>query len=178
MFKSIRTLFIIPFLILIVTLAAVIIGVSYYNGQRAVNKIGCQLHQEISARIEQRIHNFLEAPHFINQLNTELDTEDFELMARQFQHQVNVSRVPYLFYGNEQGHFIGVQRRPNKTVLKIREAKTAPLRHIYEIDPKGQVIQEDKEQISHYDPRLRPWYKKAKQVAHANWSDLYELHTL
>ena len=173
MFKSIRTLFIIPFLILIVTLAAVIIGVSYYNGQRAVNKIGCQLHQEISARIEQRIHNFLEAPHFINQLNTKLDTEDFELMARQFQHQVNVSKVPYLFYGNEQGHFIGVQRRPNKTVLKIRDTKTAPLRHIYEINHKGQIIQEVKNKTSRYDPRMRPWYQKAKQVAHATWSDIY-----
>jgi diguanylate cyclase (GGDEF)-like protein len=171
--KSIRTLFIIPLLILIVTLAAVIIGVSYYNGQRAVNNIGTQLHQEISARIEQHIYHFLKAPHFINQLNTKLDIEDFEHLARQFLHQVTISKVPYVFYGNEQGHFIGVQRRPNQTVLKIRDAKTAPLRYIYEINDRGQIIQQDEEQTSEYDPRIRPWYQKAKQVADATWSDIY-----
>ncbi len=173
MIKSIRTLFIIPLLILIVTLAAVIIGVSYYNGQRAVNNIGTQLHKEISARIEQHIYHFLEAPHFLNQLNTKLDTQDFEHLARQFQHQVNISKVPYVFYANEQGHFIGVQRRPNKTVLKIRDAKTAPLRHIYEINEIGQIIQQENGKATQYDPRLRPWYQKAKQVGHATWSDIY-----
>jgi len=173
MIKSIRTLFIIPLVVLIVILAAVIIGISYYNGQRAVNNIGTQFHQEISVRIQQHIHHFLQAPHFINQLNAKLDTHDFEHLAQQFQHQINVSEVPYIFYGDEQGHFIGVQRMADKTVLKIRDAKTTPLRRIYVINAMGQVIQEIKDKASQYDPRSRPWYQQAKQVGKATWSHIY-----
>lgn len=173
MTKSIRTLFTVPLVILIVALALVIIGVSYYNGQRAVSEIGAQLHQEISARISQHIHDFLEVPHLINALNTTLDTSDFEYLAQQFQHQVNISEVPYVFYGDEDGNFVGVQRMPEKTVLKIRDAKSAPLRNIYQIDKSGQRIQYMRDKTSRYDPRLRPWYQKAKKTGYATWSDIY-----
>jgi len=173
MTKSIRTLFTIPLVILIIALALVIISVSYYNGQHAVNEIGTQLHQEISARIKQHIHFFLQAPHFVNALNTKLDTSNFEQLAKQFQHQVKVSEVPYVFYGNQQGHFIGVQRMPDKTVLKIRNEKSAPQRHIYQIDDKGRRVLELRNNTKNYDPRSRPWYQKAKKLGKATWSDIY-----
>ncbi len=171
MTKSIRTLFTVPLVTLIVALATVIIGVSYYNGQRAVGEIGAHLHHEISARIRQHIHHFLQTPDLVNALNTNLDTSDFDYLAQQFQHQVNVSDMPYIFYGNEQGHFIGVQRIAAKTVLKIRDAESAPLRSIYEIDKKGQRISYTR--AKKYDPRNRPWYLKAKKAGDATWSDLY-----
>lgn len=173
MTKSIRTLFTIPLVILIIALALVIISVSYYNGQHAVNEIGTQLHQEISARIKHHIHFFLQAPHFVNALNTKLDTSNFEQLAKQFQHQVKVSEVPYVFYGDQQGHFIGVQRMPDKTVLKIRNEKSAPLRHIYQINDKGERVLELRNNTQNYDPRNRPWYQKAKKLGKATWSDIY-----
>lgn len=171
MTKSIRTLFTVPLVTLIVVLASVIIGVSYYNGQRAVVDISTHLHHEISARIRQHIHHFLQEPYLINELNKRLDTLNFEYVAQQFQHQVNVSNMQYVFYGDEQGHFIGVQRMGAKMVLKIRDAESAPQRHIYEINHKGQRIR----QLSakEYDPRKRPWYIKAKKTGSATWSDLY-----
>jgi signal transduction histidine kinase len=171
MTKSIRTLFTVPLVTLIVVLATVIIGVSYYNGQRAVGDIGTHLHHEISARIRQHIHHFLQAPDLVNALNANLDTSDFDFLAQQFQHQVNVSDMPYVFYGNEQGNFIGVQRVKGKTELKIRDAESAPLRHIYEIDKKGQRISHQRPK--EYDPRDRPWYRDAKKVGKTTWTDLY-----
>jgi two-component system, sensor histidine kinase ChiS len=173
MTKSIRTLFTVPLVILIVTLALVIIGVSYYNGHRAVGEIGLQLHQEISARIRQQVRTFLQAPHFVNALNTKLDVSNFENLAKQFQHQVNTSDVPYVFYGDEQGNFIGVQRMEDKTVLKIRDQKSASLRHIYEIDESGRRILQLRNKTQKYDPRRRPWYQKAKKVRKATWSEIY-----
>jgi two-component system, sensor histidine kinase ChiS len=173
MTRSIRTLFTIPLVVLIVLLAMVIIGVSYYNGQRAVAEISTQLHQEISARIRQHIQHFLQAPQLVNALNTQLDVSDFEYLAAQFQHELTVSEVPYIFYGNEQGHFIGVQRMGDKTVLKILDKKSAPLRHIYEIDEFGDRIQHLESKTKRYDPRLRPWYKNAKKAGQATWSDIY-----
>ncbi|MEK8019344.1 MAG: sensor histidine kinase [Candidatus Parabeggiatoa sp.] len=173
MARSIRTLFTIPLVVLILLLAMVIIEVSYYNGQRAVGEISTQLHQEISARIRQHIQHFLQAPQLVNALNTKLDTSNFEYLADQFQHQLTVSEVPYIFYGNEQGHFIGVQQIADKTVLKILEAESAPLRHIYEIDESGERIQHLERKTKRYDPRNRPWYQKAKKRGQATWSDIY-----
>ncbi len=171
--KSIRTLFTVPLVILIVTLALVIIGVSYYNGHRAVGEVGLQLHQEISARIRQQVRTFLQAPHFVNALNTKLDVSNLDNLAKQFQHQVNISDVPYVFYGDEQGNFIGVQQMEDKTVLKIRDHKSAPLRHIYEIDPSGRRIRQLRNKTQEYEPRGRPWYREAKKAGEATWSDIY-----
>jgi len=173
MTRSIRTLFTIPLVVLIVLLAMVIIGVSYYNGQRAVSEISTQLHQEISARIRQHIEHFLQAPQLVNALNTQLDTSNFEYLAKQFQHQLTVSDVPYIFYGNEQGHFVGVQRMQDKTVLKIRDAESEELRHIYEIDEFGDRIKHLERKTKRYDPRHRPWYKKAKKMEEPTWSNIY-----
>jgi len=156
-----------------VLLAMVIIGVSYYNGQRAVGEISTQLHQEISARIRQHIEHFLQAPQLVNALNTQLDTSNFEYLAEQFQHQLTVSDVPYIFYGNEQGHFVGVQLMQDKTVLKILDAESEELRHIYEIDESGERIKHLERKTKRYDPRHRPWYQQAKKTGEATWSDIY-----
>jgi signal transduction histidine kinase len=168
MFKSIKTLFVMPITVLIIILALVVIGLSHHNSQHAVNSVSTQLHNEISQHINQHLHNFLETPHLLNALNSSLNTNTDNLI-KHFHNQVEKSSVPYLFYGNVKGEFIGVQKMKDNTVLKIRNVDSP--REIYELNPNGKRGIKLKQEI--YDPRIRPWYKKASKERKATWSNIY-----
>ena len=67
---------------------------------------------------------------------------------------------------------MGVWRQSDElTTLQIRNASTAPLREVYELDSQGNPIRRliSKE----YDPRSRPWYQAATEAGQPTWSPIY-----
>ena len=67
--RSLRTVFTVPLVTLIVATVALTGYLSFRNGQDAVNDLVGQLHRTMIARIEQRLDGYLDTPHLINQLN-------------------------------------------------------------------------------------------------------------
>ena len=174
-----KTVLIVPFVLQIFAIVGLTGYLSFRNGQRAVNELATKLQKEVSDRIEQHIQHYLHTPHLFHQINAAairneiLDIEDFDLLRGYFWSQIQLEEaVTYIFFGNEDGNFIGVQELPDgQTVLKSRSLSTAPERKIYQLDDQGN--QGKFLEGKNYDPRTRPWYKAAKEKASPTWSPIF-----
>ncbi|MEO0828450.1 MAG: ATP-binding protein [Cyanobacteria bacterium J06642_9] len=156
---------------------------SFRSGQKAVDELVDKLAAETADHTETYIRNFAETSYQFLQINVawiqtgQIDLTDQSAMTRHFWRQVNISEaVPYLYFANPKGDFVGVWRRSDElTTLQIRNPSTAPLREIYELDHQGNPI---KRLISQeYDPRSRPWYRAATQAREPTWSPIYVFAT-
>ncbi len=68
---SLKTVLIVPFVILIIAAVTLVGWVSFYNGQKAVDDLATQLGSEITARIHQHLKTLTAMPLMINQTNAE-----------------------------------------------------------------------------------------------------------
>ncbi|MGK7900783.1 MAG: adenylate/guanylate cyclase domain-containing protein [Hormoscilla sp.] len=174
-----RLILVVPFVVQIVGAVGLTGWLSWRNGQAAVNELVRQLMAEVAADVEQHVQTFADTPHLFLQINRvaietgHLDLEDFPALERYFWHQIQLSEaVPYIYFGNERGEFIGVRQEPDgTTTLRIKDKSTAPNRNIYQLDRLGNRI--DLINSFEYDPRPRPWYEAAVAAGKATWSPIY-----
>ncbi len=176
---SLRVLLIGTVTLQVVAAVGVTGWLSFRNGQQAVNELASQVSAEITARIDQHVQDYLENPQRLHQLNAvaaqieELDITDLSALEQHFWSQMQVSRdVSSLYFGNEQGQFVGVQRRQDhEMVLWYMDAEQAPSRDTYALDENGDraelLLTQD------YVPQERPWYVAAVTEQQATWSPIY-----
>jgi hypothetical protein len=86
---------------------------AFRNGQAAVNGLAHQLHQEVTARINQHLDGYLEIPHLINRLNLDsirlgqLDVRDLDGLERHFLTQIqHFDAVSSIDYADEQMEYV------------------------------------------------------------------------
>ncbi len=152
---------------------------SYRNGQRTIEDLASQLGREVVARVAKQVQDFTDTPHQFLQINQAavdtglLDLADFTSMSQFLWRQTLITpAVPYVYYGNQSGDFVGVWQQPDGiTTLRVRDATSAPLRTITKLDEEGKPVEQL--QVSAYDPRDRPWYHGAMQARAATWSPIY-----
>jgi class 3 adenylate cyclase/HAMP domain-containing protein len=169
---------VVPFVLQIFAVVGLVGYLSFRNGQKAVNDLATELSRRITDRIDQHLQNYLSTPHLLQKVtasairNGNLNSENFTRLERQFWSDIQLSdAVDYVFFGNEEGHFIGVQRyQDGRIVVKFRDWSTAPKRAIYELDEKGDRTKFIKSQD--YDPRNRYWYKETLKTKAQTWSSI------
>ena len=174
-----RLLLVLPFVLQIFAAVGLTGWLSFRNGQKAVNDLANQLMGEVAIRIEDRVGTFADTPHLFLQINDaairtgSLDLTDFSVLAEYFWLQTQLSEaVPYIYFGNQEGEFIGVRQEVDgTTTLRIRDNTTGPFREIYQLDRQGK--KGDLISVKAYDPRPRPWYRDAVQAGKASWSSIY-----
>jgi len=66
---SLGTVLIVPFVVQIFAAVGIVGYLSFKNGQKAVNNLAYQLMEEVSDRLENHVHEYLETPQLINQIN-------------------------------------------------------------------------------------------------------------
>ena len=80
--------------------------------------------------------------------------------------------VPYLYFGAQDGTFLGVEREGDSTVVRtIRPGE--PGRRHYRIAAPGDRSQLIKTEERLYDPRQRPWYGLASRTGQRVFTDVY-----
>ena len=95
---------------------------SVRNGQEAVNNVATQLRSEVSERINQKLNEYLEAPHLVNQINLEavrlgyLNVKDLASLERYLVQQVQTishRRLNYVWESKISGIYwhIKTQKR-------------------------------------------------------------------
>ncbi|NES80050.1 MAG: PAS domain S-box protein [Moorea sp. SIO2B7] len=176
---SLLTILLVPFAMQIFAVVGLTGYLSFRNGQKAVNELVTQLSNSVTARIDQRLQNYLNTPHLIQQVqadavrNGTLNITDFSKLEHQFWNQIELSdAVDYIYYGNKEGNFLGVQKyQDGRTVVKIRDLSTAPKREIYLLNSNGDRLKLIKSK--NYDPRVRPWYKATIKKGLSTWSPIY-----
>ena len=174
-----RTTIVVPFVLQIVITVGMVTYLSFRNGQRSISVLADNLNGEISNRIEQQVISYLSRSQDTLWLthtqitSGNLDVTDFDKLQRYFWQVVHQGDFEgYLSYGNEKGEFVGVEYQENHAVeLKIRTAKTAPIRETYLLDDSGTKAKFL--QSADYDPRTRPWYKAAATARKPTWSEIY-----
>lgn len=172
-----RWVLVVPFVLQISVAVGLTGYLSLKNGEQAVNDLAARLSREITARIAENIRTFAEVPHLFLQMNASairtgnLNIEDFPSLERYIWHQIRLTNlIRTLYYGNQEGDFIRGQTG-GTDLLQIRDQSTASRRNIYRLDQQGNRLAITK--TDDFDPRIRPWYKAAKQVGKPTWSPIY-----
>ncbi len=171
----------IPGLLAILIVAAVSLTgwLAFRSGQQSVDVLANELGGEATTRIEEHVQAFLEIPYLFHNINLgaesagSLNLTDYGQLRQYFWRLARLSEsAPYVYYGAENGDFIGVDMNPGgEPAFKTRNAETAPNRVTYSLDQEGNPVEAIKQ--AEYDPRTRPWYKAAKDAGQPIWSEIY-----
>jgi signal transduction histidine kinase/CheY-like chemotaxis protein len=177
-----RTVLIVPFVLQIVGAVGLVGYLSFKNGQQAVNDLANQLMGETSDRIGQKLNNYLAVPRTIDRINAnaialnQLNLQDPNSLTRNFWQQrflfdeVNISAI---YFGSAERDFTGLGLQSDNTWQISRVGQVTNYKfHSYATDNQGnptKLLNLGK----HYDPRIRPWYKKAVKAGKSVWSDIY-----
>lgn len=173
------TVLILSFVLQVSALVGVTAWLSLRNGQRAVRDLGEQLGQEVSARIEEHMAAYLSQTQWIQDNSVsaisggDLDLDNLDALERHFWHQLNAAQgITSIYFGGEDGEFIGVQRRDDGTnVSWYMASANVPERTTYLLNNEGK--RQSPIATQDYDPRFRPWYQTATQAAERAWSPIY-----
>ena len=187
MFSSLRAALIVPFVAVVVLVAAAITLLSYQTGLKAVDELSEQLLLDVSNRVTQATTRHLGASSMVlsaiapdsgsapgNALalidlapDTLADFERRLWIASGLYAEGN----GYVYYGSNAGEFVGVNRGGGQQAeVRLRELG-ADKRSIYATrgpSDRGRVLRTDD-----YDPRTRPWFIEASKRAALTWSSVY-----
>jgi signal transduction histidine kinase/CheY-like chemotaxis protein/HAMP domain-containing protein len=179
---QLRHILVVPF-ILQISLAVGLTGwLSIHNGQRAVNEVAIQLRNEITARIQQYLHIYVETPHKINQLNAsaiqlgEINIQKLSTLEQHLWYQLKTfDTVTAVYLGSEYGEHVAVERADDgQFQVKLSGKSTGNEIRIYAADQPGHYTQLLRSKPN-YDPRTRPWYQSAVKSKTASWGGIYKL---
>ncbi|MBE9210336.1 response regulator [Nostoc sp. LEGE 06077] len=140
-----RAILIIPFVLQIFAVVGFVGYLSFKNGQQAVNELASKLEQEVANRTEKETLAFLNTPHIVNQVllssiySGNLNIDDPPALEKFFLKQIKTHGIiPYLYYANERGEFIGVQKLDDgQFILKVKDQSTGKNRNVYLLDEQG-----------------------------------------
>jgi len=162
-----RTALIVPFVLQILAVVGLVGYLSFKNGQKAVNDLATQLQEETSARIQEKLDNYLASPHLINQLNAkaialqQVDRENVLALQEHFWHQIqSFDTVSTIGFTNVSGVTIAVRRvAKDKFHILVADSSTNGELHEYATDYLGRRAYLYSV-LKNYDPRRRPWYRQ------------------
>ena len=182
-----RTLLIVPFVLLVMVPAVVIATLSLYTGLNAVDVLSRQLIENISARVEQAVVHQLEeaavtlvatfpnvddyhtVPNELFRSTERLERKLFELTAA-------ARTTTYLFFGREDGAYVGVRRTgsapSSAATVRLQQAGGDALKSYLARTP-GDRTQPLEAENKIFDARTRPWYQLAKTARHLTWTPIY-----
>ena len=176
-----RTSLIVPFIVIVVTAVALTGYLAFRSGRAAVTDLAGQLHQEITARVQQHLETYLATPYLINQLNLNdielglLDIEDIGSLERPFFSELlHFENVASIYYADEDASFLAPGRNTMERALVsgVSGASTGYALEMYELDARGTRL-ERFARYPDYDPRSRPWYQATVQRNGPTWTPIY-----
>ncbi|MGC9502406.1 ATP-binding protein [Baaleninema sp.] len=177
-----RTVLVVPFALQIFAAVGLTGYLSFRNGQQAIDDISTQLRDELTDRIEERLDRYLEAPHLINQLNAQafelgqLDLQNLSELDRYLARRIRLfENVTYVYFGNPQGEFSGVERVPDGSIRIGVSGRNGPEDdnfYTYASDEEGNRGKQ-LSAVPGYDLLTRPWYVTAANAETAVWGDIY-----
>ncbi len=177
---SLQTVLVVPFLVQIVSTVGVVGWLSFQNGQRAVNDVATQLRGEITARIKDRIENYMSIPHIVNHLNVQaiklgqLNLQDKQKLEQHFIEQIQYfDSISIIYLGKENGEHSGAIHTKNRTLISASDSSTAYKLSRFTTDAQGNRVKLVESSAIVYDPRSRLWYIAAAAEKKPIWSQIY-----
>ena len=179
---SLRQVLTIPYVLLTLAVAGIIGGFSYSAGNQAVSTVSEELLRDMVSRISQAVDRHLVGSRVVldavfpdgMKAPTSLDAEKENLRDRMWvAASLNPDPNNYVYYGNRDGRFAGVVRNPDGSgEWRSGQGSTTP-RSMFRFAGLGAPLESPTLEMRRYDPRERPWYKKALEVKAPAWSPVY-----
>lgn len=177
---SLQTVLIIPFILQILAVVSLTGYLSFKNGQKAVNNIATRLLSEISQRVQQNLHTFLETTQQINHNNAnsiklaQLNIQDYSILENYFFEQLKLfNQVSLIGFANKNKEFISAEIFPDGS-LTIRASSKSTKYNLrtYTTNKEG-TRTGIKDFGKPYDTQRRDWYNKAIVEERPIWSEIY-----
>ncbi len=177
---SLRTILVVPSVLLILMAVGLTGSLALRNGQNAVNEVTTQLREEITARIQQHLLTYLETPHLVNRVNHDainlgfFNLHNANLLEQHFWHQLQTFQViSGIYLGTTEGGIIAVARYDkDKITIQLTKGLTKGDYYTYSTDSQGNRTTL-LEIAPNYDATKRPWYQAATQAGKRVWSEIY-----
>ncbi|CAN1213434.1 histidine kinase [Tumidithrix helvetica PCC 7403] len=179
-----RAVLIVPFVLQIFAAVGLTGYLSLRNGQKAVNDLVDLLQKETTFRVNERVRDYLDVPHLVNQINEDaaqtgvLDFNDLESNRNYFWRQVlRFKSIGHVGMANEKGQYLRVGWVNRWIGSEEPQLAVKPTLGIgdflyYKLDKNGNPTTVVKT-VPNYDVRNRPFYKAALKNNRAAWSDVY-----
>ena len=182
-FLSLRQMLTMPYIVLVLLLAAVIGGLSYSAGRVAVDTLSNQLLSEMVFRIAQAAerHVFgasavLETAFPSGVAAPDTIEDDIANLRTRFWLATSVHRDPnnYAYYGDRNGQFFGLWRHSDtEAELRLRTSGEGP-RTIYRFTGIDGKLRDAVRETRIFEPRERPWFKSGQSAPLSNtWTSVY-----
>lgn len=182
-FLSLRQMLTMPYVVLVLLLAAAIGGLSYSAGRVAVDTLSKQLLSEMVYRIAQAAERHVFGASAV--LETAFPSgvaapasieDDLANLRTRFWLATSVHRDPnnYAYYGDRNGHFFGLWRHSaSDAELRLRRSGEGP-RTIYRFSGIDGKLHDPVRETRVFEPRQRPWFTSGKSAASSNtWTSVY-----
>ena len=190
---SLHRTFLLPFLILMLSLAVMISWVLYRSGEQVTDAVTQKILESMSFRIQVQIEQHLSSAHVIlNAIAPEnVETPDGQFRIpltmpgdlRQIEERLwtatglfpEINNLAY--FAAEDGSFVSVKRLLADARVEVRYRQRGEKQsNVYSMaGPHQQMALLYSDQ---FDPKQRPWYKNAVQQARPCWSQVYIDFTL
>ena len=178
---SLKTVIVVPFVVLMVLAVGMTGTLSILDGRAAVAEVVSSLLAEVTARIEDNLRHFLEAPYRVDETNRMaihtglLSTSDLTPWRAYLWRQAQLAmRVNNIALGNEEGAYVGVDTPASgRRVIQISDASTGFDLITYHTDDDGHIT-DPLSVAPDYDPRKRPWYRAPVAAGGPVWSAIYK----
>jgi PAS domain S-box-containing protein len=179
-----KLIFIIPFVIQVVTIVGVVGYFSFKTGEKAVNDLANQLTSEITERIEENLNNYLSTPENINRSNAAalklgiLNSKDLATIQKYFWNQMQIfDKASSVAIATENKDFLLIERVDQQLILRIFSKTTNKLQKRYLLDSQGKqtTLMGSHFYDLHNDPPGNPWYKRVKKANKSVWFNVVSL---
>jgi diguanylate cyclase (GGDEF)-like protein len=179
---SLRQMLTMPYVVLVLLLAAAIGGLSYSAGRVAVDTLSNQLLSEMVYRIAQAAERHVFGASAV--LETAFPTgvaapaninDDLDNLRTRFWLATSVHRDAnnYAYYGDRSGHFFGLWRHSESDAeLRLRNTGDGP-RTIYRFSGIAGELSDPVRETRIFEPRERPWFKSGESSTMHTWTSVY-----
>ena len=171
---------VVPFLVQLCLAVGVTGGLSWRNGQRAVNQLVLQLQSELGDRVKLKIVNYLEQPVRATQLNAEaaysgqLSLDRLEnaesLLFDRLQQFDSISGV---LLANTEGDARAVNRRDGLNLISRDQQQDSRRITEYRLNEAGER-QALRQTFAAPDVRQSSWYRSAIEAGDLVWSPVFQ----
>jgi diguanylate cyclase (GGDEF)-like protein len=179
---SFRQSLTLPYIVLVLGVAALIGWLSYRAGTQAVDTVADHLLRETVSRISQAVDRHimgsgavLEAAFPEGMVAPEKIEDHFTELRTRFWIATSLHLDPnnYVYYGTRQGEFFGLWRHSQQRAeLRIKRDSKTP-RAIYQFSGLNGALSEPVLETKLYEPRERPWYKAGETQPSYTWTSIY-----
>lgn len=179
---SLRQMLTLPYVVLVLVTAAVIVLLSYSAGRNAVDTLSNHVLNETVSRISQAVDKHIAGSEAVLETAFPEDvpapvsvSDEIGELRTRFWLATSIHRDPnnYAYYGDRHGQFFGLYRfSETEAELRVRTDGDTP-RSLYQYSRINGELGAPMQEQRMFEPRERPWYKAGRGTDSQTWTAIY-----